>query len=49
MVLRKLNLDDFWVSIDGFLSIKQLLSVSQPGHELGQCVLELPKCQESGF
>lgn len=49
MVLCKFNLDDFWVSIDGFLRVKQLLGVGQPGHQLRQRVLELAECQESGF
>lgn len=49
MVLGKFNLDDFWVPVDGFLSIKQLFSVGQPGHQLRQGVLELAQCQESGF
>lgn len=49
MVLRKFNLDDFWVSIDGFLRVEQLLGVGQPGHQLRQRVLELAERQESGF
>lgn len=49
MVLRQFNLNDFWVSVDGFLCVQQFLGVGQPGHQLCQRVLELPECQESGF
>lgn len=49
VVLRKFNLNDFWVSIDGLLRIEQLLGVGQPGHQLCQRVLELTQGQEGGF
>lgn len=49
MVFCEFNLDDFRVSVDGFLCVQQLLSVGQPGHQLCQCMLELAKRQESSF
>lgn len=49
MVLCQLHLDDFWVPIDRFLGIQQLLSVGQPGHQLCQGVLELAQRQQGGF
>jgi len=49
VVLCELDLDDFWVSIDGFLRVEKLLGVGQPGHQLRQRMLELAEGQESSF
>lgn len=49
VVLCELDLDDFWVAVDGFLGVQQLLGVGQPGHQLCQGVLELAQRQQGGF